>query len=373
MSAPDLARLAGAAEAEVARQMTICNACRYCEGLCAVFPAMERRRDFAPGDAALLANLCHDCGACHYDCQYAPPHEFAVNVPAAMAALREEGYARHAWPAAARPLLSGANGLVVALALVAGVAVFVLGFVLAADPAALFAAGAEPGAFYRVMPHNAMVAVFGAAFGFALLAIWRGLADFWRATGPPGGVTWAMLSEAAGSAARLRNLEGGGAGCMNAGERPERLRRRAHHLVFYGFLLCLAATASGTVAHYLLDAPAPYPWWSPVKLFGVTGGLGLSLGAAGLLAARARRDGALRSAPDGGMGAAFLWTLLLLGVTGLALTALRASPAMGLLLAVHLGVVFAFFVTMPYGKFVHGLYRFAALLRDAREKAEGRG
>ena len=33
--------------------MTICNACRYCEGLCAVFPAMEMRRTFAAGDLDL--------------------------------------------------------------------------------------------------------------------------------------------------------------------------------------------------------------------------------------------------------------------------------------------------------------------------------
>ena len=30
-------------EKEVSRIMTICNACRYCEGFCAVFPAMTRR------------------------------------------------------------------------------------------------------------------------------------------------------------------------------------------------------------------------------------------------------------------------------------------------------------------------------------------
>ncbi len=68
--------------------MQICNACRYCEGFCAVFPAMTRRLDFGKADIHYLANLCHNCGACLHACQYAPPHEFAVNVPQAMAAVR---------------------------------------------------------------------------------------------------------------------------------------------------------------------------------------------------------------------------------------------------------------------------------------------
>ena len=41
---------------------------------------------------------------------------------------------------------------------------------------------------------------------------------------------------------------------------------------------------------------------------------------------------------------------------------------MGPLLALHLGVVFSLFITMPYGKFVHGIYRFVALVRYARER-----
>ena len=35
---------------EADRVMTICNACRYCEGFCAVFPAMELRRTFTGAD-----------------------------------------------------------------------------------------------------------------------------------------------------------------------------------------------------------------------------------------------------------------------------------------------------------------------------------
>ena len=41
---------------------------------------------------------------------------------------------------------------------------------------------------------------------------------------------------------------------------------------------------------------------------------------------------------------------------------------MALLLAVHLGVVMALFLTLPYGKFAHGVYRCAALLKWAIEK-----
>lgn len=51
-------------EAEVERVMQVCNACRYCEGFCAVFPAMTQRLAFGKADINYLANLCHNCGAC---------------------------------------------------------------------------------------------------------------------------------------------------------------------------------------------------------------------------------------------------------------------------------------------------------------------
>src|SRR5215472_17431103 len=80
-------------ELEVARVLQICNACRYCEGFCAVFPAMTRRLEFGKTDVHYLANLCHNCGACLHACQYAPPHEFGVNLPQAMARVRRRTYA----------------------------------------------------------------------------------------------------------------------------------------------------------------------------------------------------------------------------------------------------------------------------------------
>jgi citrate/tricarballylate utilization protein len=103
-------------------------------------------------------------------------------------------------------------------------------------------------------------------------------------------------------------------------------------------------------------------------VLGTLGGIGIVWGPLGLLAAKQRRDTHLIDASSAGMDVAFLVMLLLTGGTGLLLLTLRATPAMGVLLALHLGVVFALFVTMPYGKFIHGLYRYAALVRYAQEK-----
>src|SRR6266540_4468025 len=80
--------------------MSVCNSCRYCEQYCPVFPAMERRLTFEKGDLVYLANLCHNCGECLYACQYAPPHEFGINVPATLARIRLRSYEEYSWPRA---------------------------------------------------------------------------------------------------------------------------------------------------------------------------------------------------------------------------------------------------------------------------------
>lgn len=356
--------------AEADRLMTVCNSCRYCEGLCAVFPAMELRRAFPDGDLHYLANLCHGCGACYDDCQFSPPHEFGVNMPRALAALRRETYRAYAWPRALAPSFDR-NGLAISLVAALSVAAFVLGFALSSDPAVLFRADAGPGAFYRVMPHGAMAALFGAVFLYAILAIAMGLRLYWRAAhAPPLGIgDW---RQAVRDAAHLRYLDGGGVGC-GPDEAPGKDRRKLyHHLTFYGFLLCFAATCVATLYHYLLGRVAPYPWYDLPVLLGASGGMGLLVGPIGLLAEKGRRDPALADGSSRSMEAAFLAMLFLTSLTGLALLLLRATPAMGVLLALHLGVVFALFLTLPYGKFAHGLYRFAALVQYAAERRAAR-
>ena len=164
---------------EAERLMTICNACRYCEGICAVFPAMEMRNGFAAGDLSYLANLCHNCGACYHDCQYAPPHEFGVNVPKTFAKLRRESYEAYAWPAFLGPLFRN-NG--VAVCLLSGLGfTLVLGVTLMMnEPGALFRAHEDPSSFYAVMPHDVMVTLFGSVFLFAIFAILASAMIFMR-------------------------------------------------------------------------------------------------------------------------------------------------------------------------------------------------
>lgn len=357
--------------AEADRLMTVCNSCRYCEGICAVFPAMEMRRSFEDGDLNYLANLCHNCGACYYDCQFSPPHEFNVNVPQVLAEVRNDSYGAYAWPR----FLAGSferNGLVISLVTALSVAAFIIGFAVLNDASVLFGTHTGPGAFYKLMPHNAMAALFGAVSLFSLVAICMGVRNFWKDICAPWGLLVQPVSlwQAIKDASTLRYLDGGGVGCMNEDEKPTDNRRQYHHLTFYGFVLCFAATSAATGYHYLLGMEAPYPWYDLPVVLGTLGGIGLIIGPAGLFREKLRRDPALLDGKKFGMDVGFLAMLFLTSLSGLALLVLRATPAMGLLLALHIGIVFSLFLTMPYGKFVHGFYRFVALVRYAKEKRE---
>ena len=133
----------------------------------------------------------------------------------------------------------------------------------------------------------------------------------------------------------------------------------------YGFLLCFASTSVATVYDHFLGWPAPYPFWSVPVLLGTVGGVGLVAGTAGLFWLKLGGDHEPQAAKLLGADAGLLVLLMLIGITGLLLLGVRATGAMGVALAVHLGLVLGFFLTMPYSKFVHGLYRTGALIRYA--------
>ncbi|WP_299932407.1 tricarballylate utilization 4Fe-4S protein TcuB [uncultured Pelagimonas sp.] len=348
---------------EARRQAEICNACRYCEGYCSVFPSMHAGRAFSDGDLTQLANLCHNCRGCYYACQYTAPHEFDLNLPKALSEVRRDSWESFAWP---QPLARKfhSHGGAIALALVLGLALLFL---------AIRAIGSAGGAgFYAVLSHNAMVAIFLPAFVLPLVSLAISLRRYWRSVGGTH-LRLANITHAVGMAAKMKDLAAGhGDGCNFEDEdRFSHARRFAHQAIMYGFLLCFAATSAGTVMHYLFNMPAPYPFWSLPKLLGTSGGLLLTLGCGWMMVLKLRAD---RHIGDIGAWSGDLGFIALLGfsgLSGLALYAFGDTQAMPTMLALHLGAVLTFFLLTPFTKMAHGFFRLAALIRDAQRSIDG--
>lgn len=345
---------------EAKRQIEICNACRYCEGFCSAFPAITRLREFDNADITQIANLCHNCRGCYYSCQYTAPHEFDLNLPQALAQVRNESWQEFIWPRAlGRVFQKHAWGTI---------ALTVLGFALIF--AAMKAIGTQAGeGFYALLSHSVMVAIFMPTFLLPLISLVFGLRGYWKAVGGKP-IKTAQIIEALKDAASTKNLSGGhGEGCnFEKEDRYTSARRYAHHAIMYGFLLCFASTSVATLMHYLMDMQAPYGPFSLPKLLGVPGGILLSIGCAWMLYLKAKADRDLSDETTHSAETAFVALLGFVAVTGLGLYWLGDTLFLPVLLAIHLGAVLSFFLLTPYTKMAHGFFRLAALIHDAQLK-----
>ena len=362
---------------EADRQLTVCNACRYCEGYCAVFPAMERRRTFEKDDLIYLANLCFECRACYYACQFAPPHQYGINIPQALSAVRGETYAEYTGPRLLYRLFGG-NGFLVGLTVALAVALAFGSVLVIQGSSVMFAANDSPGAFYEIVPYVAMTgpALALSAFWMGVFAV--GAVRFWRGTKGRASELIDIKSflRASKDAFGLEYLKGSGEGCTYPTSRFSHGRRLFHQALVAGVLLDLASTSVAAVYHNLLGRDAPYPYLSLPVVLGTVGGVLIIIGVAGLFALKARADPAPAYNEMLRQDVVFLWLLFITSASGLLLLALRETAAMGTLLTLHLGIVAALFLVLPYGKFAHVVYRYAALIRhqiESRAEAARRG
>jgi citrate/tricarballylate utilization protein len=359
--------------AEANRQLTICNACRYCEGLCPVFPAMELRKTFSVNDIRYLSNLCHDCRACEQACMFTPPHEFGITFPRLMSQVRMESYEHWSWPQfLAKSFSDTPKGVLLGFAAIA-IAVGA-GFALVPSQR-LFAVHTAPGSFYQIVPYLAMIlpAIFLVLYGGF---IWlQGGMRFWTEADStlvtrPKGI--GPLLRAVRDSFTMKYLGGGGPGCTYPGKKPTQLRRIFHQLVVYGFVCDFISTSLAFLYQDFLHHPPPYSLLSLPVSFGTIGGIALVVGVAGLLVFKLRSDRSQAADKAYGLDYAFLVFLGLTALTGLLTLILRSTAAMGTILIIHLGTVAGLFLTAPYGKFVHFVYRSFALLRFQIEAQNAR-
>jgi citrate/tricarballylate utilization protein len=271
-----------------------------------------------------------------------------------MAEIRVGSYEEYCWPGFMRSVFSR-NGIVASLA-VSGASVLVLW--------PFVRSSALAGDFYSVIPHDAMVGIFGIVGVFVAAALAVAVRRAWRSNGP---AEAGHYMTALRDSLSLRHLHGSGANCTDGIEQRSPWRRWFHHCTYYGFLLCFASTSVAAVYHVVFGWRAPYAYSSAPVFLGTAGGIGLLVGPLGLLTLRRRRDPAMTDPLQQGLDESFIVMLLMTSVTGLLLLVLRERPAMPALLVVHLGFVLGLFLTLPYGKFVHGLYRMAALMKFSAE------
>ncbi len=355
--------------AEAGRQLDICNACRYCEGLCAVFPALERRTILGAGDITQLANLCHDCRACYDACMYSPPHEFAVDIPLALSAVRVADYHRYVWPQRVPRVLRGWAGLIsgslVAVALVLGLAVAHAGW------SGLISHPQHAASPYQLIPYAELLVLMLAAAAFGISVMAAAGVSYWRQVGgAPRGLTWVAVRGASWDAITLKYLRGGGDDCYYPDdERPSPARRRLHMLVTGGFCLCLVSTIAAAFAQDALGDAPPYPWLSVPVLAGTIGGISLIIGCAGLIGLKRHSSPVTSLAEMTVKDYGLLAALGFLALTGLATLLSRDTSASHLVLLIHLSAVVESFAMAPYSKFIHVVFRSLALVRDHLERA----
>jgi citrate/tricarballylate utilization protein len=348
--------------AEAERQLAVCNSCRYCAGYCPVWPALELRRDLTEADLTHLSNLCHDCRDCFTACMYTAPHEFDLNPPAIFTRVREHTYEKYVWPRQVPLFLQGRRGLLLGFALVSALLVVLS---LATTGGEVFG-GPAVGSPYELIAHGIMVTAVIVPSGWTVAVMAVGLARYWRDTHGPfrdllDGKAWLRTL---GQAATLRHQRGAEELCAYEGNEPSASRRRAHQAVMYGFLLTFVSTLSAAIMENLLGLHPPYPYLSVPVVTGTVGGVLATVGCALLIRLKARADTTqttptMRAADHG-----LLWALLVIMVSGLAVTLTRTTVAFGPLLVLHLAAVIVAFAVAPYTKFFHWTYRVLAIYKD---------
>jgi len=221
-------------------------------------------------------------------------------------------------------------------------------------------AGLESGwAYEDLVPHVFIYGVFFPVAAWVVLASWVSGRRFWRLLGrgrPRRGSFLAGLAPVAGEIGAHSRF----GSCATA--RPRRL---GHLLLLWGFVGAAVTSALLIVAMYVQKLEMPLPLDHPYKLLGNLSGAVLVVAAALLVGLRLGDSAA--SGASRAFDTFFLAVVVTVIATGMAVELTRladaAAPALALYV-VHLASVLALFLTFPYSKFAHVLYRTLAMAHE---------
>ena len=331
---------------EAVRQLTICNACRYCEGFCAVWDAIEMREKITMQDAYYLSNLCHDCRDCYSVCPYNDPHPFKLNIPQVMEKVRLESYVEHTFPKFMRKAFDHPAIYSTATAIL--ITSFSLLFAYYTGGLSAFTSGR----LGEIIPPDVYryITIFLYSYTVVLWSTEGYL--YWKAIGGTKNSGWHLgLLRAISDVLLHRNFAGGGTGCNYPSTESGYSRLAFHSMTFFGFIIALIASAF-------------YPAFNGYVLYVyVTSSAFLFLGSLWLFLSHAFERPKLSTSNMLKLDMPFTVLLFLSGITGIAFALLPSGLGRSLTFLIHDGLIASVFILAPFSKFIHPVFRFLSLVK----------
>ena len=221
-------------------------------------------------------------------------------------------------------------------------------------------------AYEEIVPHWLIYAVFFPVAAWVLLASWISGRRLWRllgASAPRSGSFLAALVPALTEVGTHKRF----ASCGTA--RP---RRTGHLTLLWGFVGAAVTSGLLVIGIYLMGMKMPLPLDHPFKILGNVSAVLLVVG--GVLLATNRLAASRPLGTSSAFDTFFLTVVLLVILTGVLAEAgrflLPPAAAVGIYVA-HLGFILSLFLTFPYSKFAHLLYRTLAMVHERMSTSPG--
>lgn len=345
--------MTGNVSTEAIRQLQICNACRYCEGYCSVWDALDRRHDIAESDVYYFSSLCHDCRECYVVCPFTEPHEYALNIPKILGTVRLETYEKNIKPDFMKGAIRHPLSFSSAVTAISLVGVFLFIFI-------------EKGNFSLFHTYTLEEAISPSIYRITTVPIYLYVLFLWALEGYSYWRTISPSSVASGVGIRPvimgiydafshRNFKGGGAGCNFPEEKSRNFRLIFHPMVLFGFIAALISISF-------------YPDTSPVFAYPyLAGSLLMFVGSTSLILGKKISWKSAEVKGMTGIDLPFSILLSLSGITGVILIAFLGSGHDWIVFAIHDAFILSLFLIAPFGKFIHPVFRILALIKNRAE------